>query len=390
MSLWDELIGQADAVQLLQQAAATEHPAHAWLIVGPPGSGRSNLAYAFAADLLDAGKGDRADREHTRRLVENRAHPDLSALSTDRVIITIDEVRKLVTDSYYAPSTGRYRVVVVEDADRMTERTSNVMLKALEEPPESTIWVLCAPSEADLLPTIRSRVRTVRLRVPEAADVAELLMQRDGIAADIAADAARLAQSHVGMAHRLAVSAEARERRDSSIRNVLAVDSAASAVFVAGELYKIAEADAKDLAGEQGEAEKLELYRLLGLDPGQPVPPTQRAQLRELEEGQKRRATRNLRDAIDRILVDVLGLLRDGLVLDLQIPDALINAEYRGGLERFVAERGRAGLMAAVESVELARTRLSTNAAPLLILEAMLVGFIHRPAKPQHPFRAGV
>ena len=269
----------------------------------------------------------------------------------------------------------------------MTERTSNVMLKALEEPPESTIWVLCAPSEADLLPTIKSRVRTVRLRVPEVADVAQLLVQRDGIDPERAAEVARLAQSHVGMAHRLAISAEARERRDASIRQVLAVDSAAAAVYVAGQLHSIAEADAKDLAGEQGETEKLELYRMLGLDPGQPVPPAQRAQLRELEEGQKRRANRNLRDAIDRILVDVLGLLRDALVLELAIPDELINREYRAGLERFVAERGRDGLIAATASVEQARTRLTTNAAPLLILEAMLVGFVHPAASAQKPYR---
>ncbi|MGB3413490.1 MAG: DNA polymerase III subunit delta' [Microbacteriaceae bacterium] len=374
MSLWDELVGQSEAAELLR-AAANNNPAHAWLIVGPPGSGRSNLAYAFAAELLDAGKGDAADRDRTRRLVENRSHPDLSVLSTDRVIITIDEVRRLVAGSYYAPSSGRYRIVVVEDADRMSERTSNVMLKALEEPPDSTIWILCAPSEADLLPTIKSRVRTVRLRIPSSEEVAALITKRDGVDASLALEVARQAQNHVGMAHRLATSVEARERRDASVRSVLAVKGAAGAVFTAAELFKIAEADAKDLAGEQGDEERAEFFRMLGLEPGQAVPMGQRAQLRDLEEGQKRRATRNQRDAIDRILVDILGLLRDALSLSLGIGEPLINAEYRIQLEALVGRRSSVALIQAVESVELARKRLSTNAAPLLILEAMLVGF---------------
>ncbi len=103
---------------------------------------------------------------HTRVLVEARTHPDLSILSTDRVIISIDEVRELVARSQFSPTTARYRVMIIEDADRMAERTSNVLLKALEEPPPRTVWILCAPSEADLIPTVRSRVRSIR---PEGA-----------------------------------------------------------------------------------------------------------------------------------------------------------------------------------------------------------------------------
>src|SRR3954462_2190075 len=190
---------------------AADDPAgltHSWLLTGPPGSGRSILAYAFAAALI-ARPGD---EEATEAQVRARTHPDLGILSTDRVTITIDEVRQLVASSQFSPSVGRYRVMVIEDADRMTERTSNVLLKALEEPPERTVWILCAPSDADLLPTIRSRVRTVRLRVPGVSDVAELIRRRDGVDAETAERAARHAQSHIGMAHRLATHEEARSR----------------------------------------------------------------------------------------------------------------------------------------------------------------------------------
>src|SRR5690606_15715717 len=169
---WTDVWGQPDAVEALRSAASDPVSlSHAWLITGPPGSGRSTLAYAFAAALIADGPED----EQTMRQVLAGTHPDVTALRTDKVIITIKEARALVERSYFAPSAGRYRVIVVEDADRMVERTSNVLLKALEEPPEKTVWVLCAPSEADLLPTIRLRVRAVRLREPEVADVARLI-----------------------------------------------------------------------------------------------------------------------------------------------------------------------------------------------------------------------
>ena len=180
MTAWEELTGQEAAIAALKDAAADpEAMTHSWLVTGPPGSGRSNLAFAFATALLQ-GSTSGAEAERTAAQVAARTHPDLAVLATDRVVITIDEVRHLVAQSQFSPSIAPYRVIIIEDADRMTERTSNVLLKALEEPPPRTVWVLCAPSAADLIPTIRSRVRVVRLRVPSVAEVAELLVRRDG------------------------------------------------------------------------------------------------------------------------------------------------------------------------------------------------------------------
>jgi DNA polymerase-3 subunit delta' len=378
--IWDELTGQADAIAIVEAAAAASRVGgsddssmtHSWLITGPPGSGRSNLAYAFATALLGG------DDEATRRQVLARTHPDLGVLATDRVIIAIEEVRQLVATSQFSPSVGRFRVMVIEDADRMTERTSNVLLKALEEPPPRTVWILCAPSEADLIPTIRSRVRTVRLRVPGIDEVAELLVRRDGVDAATALRAARQAQSHIGMAHRLATNAEARARREQTLEVALGIRSVSDAVNGATTLLELAKADAEAITQERDEQERDAALRSLGIEPGGTVPPALRAQLKALEEDQKRRATRSLRDGIDRIMVDLLSLYRDTLLSQLGVPGEPINLDILDRVERAAALSDAAETLATMDAIAIARRRIDSNVAPALALEAMLVSAVRK------------
>jgi DNA polymerase-3 subunit delta' len=372
VTFWDDLTGQADAIDALR-AAASADPAntsmtHSWLITGPPGSGRSNLAYAFAGALL--GRGD--DDEATARQVAARSHPDLAVLSTERIIITIDEVRSLVAASQFSPSVGRYRVVVIEDADRMTERTSNLLLKALEEPPPRTVWILCAPSEADLIPTIRSRVRSVRLRVPSVHDVAALL-ERRGVEPATALVAAREAQSHIGMAQRLATNPEARDRRRTTLETALGIRSVSDAVIAASTMLSVAGDDAKAITEERDAEERASALRSLGVEPGGTVPPALRSQLRALDDDQKRRATRSLRDGIDRIMVDLLSLYRDVLLLQLGVGDDLVNESIRPALEQARTASTPATTLAVMDAISVARRRIESNVAPALALEAMLV-----------------
>jgi DNA polymerase-3 subunit delta' len=373
-SVWDDLTGQPDAIATLRAAAgatASSAMTHAWLITGPPGSGRSNLAYAFAAALLSS-EGPDGDAATTRE-VQARTHPDLSVLSTERVIISIDEVRSLVSSSQFSPSVSHYRVMVIEDADRMSERTSNVLLKALEEPPERTVWILCAPSDADLLPTIRSRVRTVRLRVPSVADVADLIERRDGVAGDIAERAARHAQSHIGMAHRLATNEEARARREETLELALGIRTVSDVVAGAARLLEIAGADAKAITEERDAEERAHTLQSLGVQEGGSVPPGLRAQLRQLEDDQKRRATRSLRDGIDRILTDLLSLYRDILMLQLDAGAELVNVELKDRMLAAAQASSAAATLATMDAVQTARERIDGNVAPALALEAMLV-----------------
>jgi DNA polymerase-3 subunit delta' len=415
VSVWDELTGQDAAIAIFRQAAAASvasgaaangatangatasgasrdessaaaadssapRPAggmtHSWLITGPPGSGRSNIAFAFATALI---AGDADGDETTRIQVEARSHPDLHVLSTEGVIIRVHDVREIVRRSHYAPSVGRHRVIIVEDADRMTEHTSNVLLKELEEPPERTVWLLCAPSDADLIPTIRSRVRTVRLQVPSIDDVATLLVRRDDVDPVIAERAAREAQSHIGMAHRLATSDEARARREETLRLALGVRSASGAVRTAARLLEIAGDDAKAITELRDAEEREHALRSLGLNPGQAVPPALRAQLKLLEDDQKRRATRSLRDGIDRILVDLASLFRDLLVVQLGAEVPLVNRELESELRAAAAAATPAKTLATLDALQEARTRIEGNVQPVLALEAMLVSAIRRP-----------
>ncbi len=372
---WDDLTGQADAIATMRAAAADSGLTHSWLITGPPGSGRSILAYAFATALLSRPGTEDA----TEAQVAARTHPDLGVLSTDRVLISIEEVRQLVSSSQFSPSVGRYRVMIIEDADRMTERTSNVLLKALEEPPPRTIWILCAPSEADLIPTIRSRVRTVRLRMPDVDEVAQLISRRDGVSLPEATRAAREAQSHIGMAHRLATNEQARDRRKRTLELALGIRSVQGAVLAAAELLQVASDDASSITEERDSVERASALRSLGIEPGGTVPPGLRSQLRALDDDQKRRATRSLRDGIDRILVDLLSLYRDVLLLQLEVDLEPVNLAIYAELSAAAVATTPARTLETLDAIAQARQRIEGNVAPALVLEAMLVTAIREP-----------
>ena len=378
MSVWDELLGQPEAIEQLQKAVAQKQSGlhHAWLFTGPAGSGRSLLARAFAAALQCDQDGCGKCQQCTLAMAD--AHPDINLLATEKVQISIDEVRQLVSRSSTSSSVGEYRIAIIEDADRMTERTSNVLLKALEEPEVNTIWMLCAPSVADLLPTIRSRTRNVVLRLPSIEEVAALLVQRDGVPQDLALTSARQAQNHVGMARRLATSQEARARRSETMREIAGINNLSKSMVAAEHLLSVAKRDAQALSEERDSKERANLLRAYGLSETDKLPPNLRAEFKALEENQKRRNTRALRDGIDRIFTDAESFFRDIMSLQLAAGVELTNPELEAELIARANSTTSLQTIEILDSVAQARTRLAANVRDLLVLEALCTRFISR------------
>ncbi|MFJ5957659.1 DNA polymerase III subunit delta' [Paenarthrobacter sp. NPDC092416] len=383
MTVWDDLQGQAPVVAQLKQAAQGETGlTHAWLFTGPPGSGRSNAAKAFAAalnceqdDVTLRGCGECAAC-HT---ILGETHPDVTFVRTEKVTITIDEARELVSKAGDRPATGRWRIVVVEDADRMAERTTNVLLKAIEEPTPRTIWMLCAPSPADVLVTIRSRCRPVSLRLPPASDVAALLVRRDGVDPQLADRAARAAQSHIGIARRLARDADARDRRLETVRIPLGLRGVTAAVMMAEKLVKIATDEANSSNDERDAAEKIALLASLGAPESGTLPPSMRSQVKQLEDDQKRRAKRSITDSLDRTLTDLLSFYRDVLIIQLGNAVELVNVELKGDLEEYAGRSTPETTLARMDAINKARVRITTtNVAPLLAVESMATSLIQQ------------
>ena len=376
--VWDELLGQPEAIELLQKAVAGKKTGvhHAWLFTGPAGSGRSLMARAFAAALQCSDNGCGSCRQCS--LTMANAHPDINLLATERVQISIDEVRTLVSRSSSSSSMGEYRIAIIEDADRMTERTSNVLLKALEEPEQNTIWMLCAPSVADLLPTIRSRTRNVVLRLPSSEEVAQLLVQRDGVDRELALRSARQAQNHVGMARRLAISSDARARRTETLREISAITNLSKAMIAAEHLLSVAKRDAQSLAEERDGSEREALMRAYGLSPEDKLPPNLRAEFKALEENQKRRGTRALRDGIDRIFTDAESFFRDVMSLQLGTDAELINPEFESELVERANQSNVTQTIEILDAITQSRLRLAANVRDLLVLEALCTRFISR------------
>ncbi|HQY33534.1 DNA polymerase III subunit delta' [Actinotalea sp.] len=372
MSVWDAVVGQEAAVGVLRAASLDPQAmTHAWLVTGPPGSGRSTAARAFAAALQCEQGGCGHCQACTTTIAGT--HADVTVVATEKVTITIEEVRDLIGVAQRSPSQGRWRVIILEDADRMVERTSNVLLKAIEEPPPRTVWLLCAPSPQDVVVTIRSRCRGVALRIPPVADVAALLVARDGVDPQVADAAARAAQSHIGLARRLARDPAARERRDRTLQLAATIRGVGDAVLAAADLVEVATAEAKAATEHRDAAEKAALLHTLGADGGGTLPPSLRAQVRQLEEGQKRRATRAQRDVLDRSLLDLLSLYRDVLVVQLGADVELVNTAQRADVVELAAASSAEQTVRRMDAIGEARTRLAGNVAPLLAMEAMAV-----------------
>ncbi len=371
--VWAELIGQERVVATLQRAVSGGRHAmtHAWLVTGPPGSGRSNAARAFAAALQCPDGGCGTCRSCTTTL--SGAHPDVTLVRTEKLSIGVDEVRDLVRRAAMTPTLGRYQVLIVEDADRVTERGADALLKAIEEPAPRTVWLLCAPSADDVIVTIRSRCRRVELSTPNERAIAELLQRRDGIDPDTAGFAARVSQGHIGRARALARHPGAREQRARVLAVPQRLDSLGECLAAAAALVQSATDEAAKVTAELDTRERAALAEALGMSTRGARPRNAQAALNALEDEQKLRAKRLQRDALDRVLTELTSYYRDVLVLQTGARHELINTEFAEPLRDLAGRLTPAATIQRLDAILACRTALETNVAPLLAMESLML-----------------
>lgn len=382
MSVWDSLVGQQPVIDMLSRIAQGDpgQITQSWLICGPPGSGRSNMARAFAAALESPDHGMNDEPTRVTQQVLAGTHPDVTVLATNKVTIGIDQVREIITTSEQMPATAPWRIIIIEDVDRMLERTTNVLLKEIEEPAEHCIWLLCAPSAQDVLPTIRSRTRIVNLAVPSASAVAGFLTSTTNVEPKVAQRAARLAEGHIGIAKLYATDEQVMTDRDELVVGVLNLARASDAVLLAGNLIDNAKAQAEVDASRTAADQEAEFRRINGLEPGERIPPKLRGAFNQIakKDDLKRLTTRRTRDVLDRALNSIASIYRDVAVLQNNAEDSvgLINLENRSAITELSVRLNRAGAVARLDEVAHTRKRLAGNGNPLLVFESLFCALI--------------
>ncbi|WP_412516054.1 DNA polymerase III subunit delta' [Actinomadura madurae] len=372
MSVWDDLVGQEPVIaQLSAAAGGTGGVAHAWLFTGPPGSGRVAAARAFAAALQCTETPRGCGHCASCHQILQGTHADVEVVRPEGLSFGVKDARALVLRASSSPSGGRWQVVLFEDADRATEGAANALLKAIEEPPARTVWLLCTPSPEDLLVTIRSRCRLVTLQTPPIAAIADFLVQRDGVDRDTADVVARAAQGHISRARRLAADPAMRQVRDGVVAIPRRLTGVSPAVAAAETLVKAAEAERDAQTAELNETETSALRKALGESEKGRMPRGTAGALKDLEARQKSRATRVLRDALDRTLLDLASYYRDLLTLQLGAGGELVNIELGPEL-RTAAGNGRPeDTLRRLDAIMDCRERLAANVNPQLAFEAL-------------------
>jgi DNA polymerase-3 subunit delta' len=383
--MWNELIGQEFSVKTLQQASLDSKLAltgkvvsgfsQAWLITGPPGSGRSTAARLFAATLQCEENG--CGKCVSCISVKNGTHPDVHVITPTGLSYGISDTKDLVREAAMLPSLGQWNIIILEDADRLTTEAGNALLKAIEEPARLTMWILCAPSSKDVLITIKSRCRIVSLRTPPADEIAELLIKRDGIDKAMAHFAAHASLGHVGRAKLLATDEQVRERRSLVLQVPFELKDLPSCFAAAQRLVDAATEDADIATDEMDEKELDNLLRAYGQG-AEGVSKTKVQRLasgakKELEEGQKKRYKRITRDRLDLTLQELAAFYRDVLVLQTGADLELFHTEMKGSLQRFADSSSINSSIKRLDAVEATRRMLNSEAAPLLVLESMTV-----------------
>jgi len=377
-SVFDDLVGQEHIIDILTKAVAasrtteeSQEMTHAWVFTGPPGSGRSSAAVAFAQALICKNNGCNTCSDCNA--AKTHGHPDVEIIRTEGLSIKVEEVRELLTRVAWAPSMGGWRVVVMEDADRLTESAANALLKAIEEPGTRTVWLLCAPTLHDVLPTIRSRCRHLQLRTPSLQAVTQVLINRDKIAPGMADFAARVSQGHIGRAKYLATNESVRSNRKLIMQLPLQLGSLAAAFQAAQILVDLATQEASTSSDQRDEEELEKLQEAYGKGAtGRGMATGGAKAVKELEKEQKSRATRMVRDSIDGALLDIATFYRDVMMVQIGASESIINTDMSEEIESYASNHPEYSTLQKINALMDARANLARNSAPLVTCEALM------------------
>jgi DNA polymerase-3 subunit delta' len=366
MSVWSHLRGSTSA-ERLEAGIASGDIAHAWLLLGPSGSGKRVAATCLAAAVNcteSPGHGCGSCSSCLRTL--RHRHPDAHHIVPEGPLIPVDTVRDVLTDASRSPFEGRYKVFVIEEADRMNPSAQNALLKTLEEPQPDTIFALISDREEELLDTIRSRCRVLRLDPVPEAKVVELL-EHGGASGELARLAARVSGGDLPRARGLAFETALRDRR----RQWLAIpdrltdprgstDAAAGVLAQAAAAVKEREASQKD--------EVTELAEAMGEGRGTAVARN------ALAKRHKRELKRLEEDVIGEALSTLATFYRDVLACRCGGEEAVINLDVIDELTSWSSSTvGDAELSLAIERLVTAGASFVRNANPSLAVESALV-----------------
>ncbi|MBU6347700.1 MAG: DNA polymerase III subunit delta' [Actinomycetales bacterium] len=388
MSAFDVVIGQNQAVAELKfvvdqtgslnpwQATAMTH---AWLITGPPGSGRSTLAMAFAQSLV-CPTGGCGNCQNCRSVIAG-THSDVEHVVPEGMNYSIDDATALIERSVLSPTRSPWHVFVVEDVDRFRVDAASVLLKSLEEPPPATVWILCAPTAEDVFDTIRSRCRHLSLVTPNLAEVANELITKNGVNPDLATWAARVAQGHIGRARALGTSEEIRNRRTQIVEIPFRLHSVSMCFSLAARIIEAASADAEALAAPLDLQDEADIRMAFGDgSTGKGLTTSNRqmkSALKDLEKRAKTRHRRMLNDQFDRILLDLTAVYRDVLVMHSGAQVEVINLELTDAIIELASRTTPSSILARIDSINEARDQLVANVSAQLVFEALLVRLLN-------------
>ena len=371
MSVWDSLVGQPTAVATLKRAVEGEPHAmtHAWLFTGPPGSGRSVAARDFAAGLECAQAG--CGTCQSCRTVLAGTHPDVTIVRTEQLSIGVKEVRDLVRSAAMSPVLGRWQILIVEDADRVTERGADALLKAIEEPAEKTVWMLCAPTADDVVATVRSRCRQVNLATP-TVDAVTSLLEAEGVPSDVARFSARVSQGHIGRARAMATNPEIGAHRKEILAIPTKLGDLGGCLQSAAWAVTAAQEEAATATQRMDAQEKEQLSIILGGNFGR-APRGAAGMMKDLEEQQGLRAKRIVRDSLDSVLLELTSYYRDILVVQTGAGAELVNTDFTDQITRAAKASTPEATLKKIDAIQECHQAIMTNVAPQLAFEAMMV-----------------